>query len=208
MNGNTILNIVFFSTMINVIFYLSKDNENLKELDSNWKETTCIPTYGYWGTIEGCKLKDKVPPYYEPEVCWVYVGEPVIKNTQVNKCDITFKKPTRRYFLINWAIYLCIFKIFNCLFFRIPAYLLKCILDSFILFPILLQYEYHLHKTEKSYFSIKRIILVMKEIYKDNFKTYCCLPQKNIYKFISLYINEHFPHIIFQNLCIFLQDNT
>lgn len=183
MSGYTILNIVLFSSAINILFYISSDNETLRELDTNWKETICTPTYGYWATIEGCILKANISPYHEDKICWIYLGEPVIKNFKYNTCDIIFTKPTRRYFLVNWGIYICIFKIFNIFFFGFPFTFLRCFIDIIIIFPLLVHYEYTLYKKGEDKFNIKRAILVMKEITYDNIRIYNNLPKK-IYKII------------------------
>lgn len=131
-----VLSLVTLSSIINLIINISPESNYFTQLDSNWAETECVPTYGAWGTIEGCKIKAKVSPYDEIKKCWVYIGRDDRKY-----CEIIFDKPLQVHSFLSALMYGCIFMIFDVIFFGYFIFTLKSIIFAVIAFNVLLVIE-------------------------------------------------------------------
>ncbi len=125
----------FYASLLNITWKLSNQYDSLKMFDSNWTTTTCIPSYGYWGTIEGCSIKANVSPYDDEKICWV----------KTNNCEIKFNEPLRMHTIALVLIMICCIKIIDIFLFGYLILFFGIIVNTIFFGPMLLMYEIKLH---------------------------------------------------------------
>jgi len=166
---SNLIKLIVLSTACSIINDLSEHSEFLKMDDHNFKKTICVPTYGSWGTVEGCSEKANVSPYDEPKVCWIYQGSPIKKY---KRCQIIFEKPIKTHIILNVLSGLTILKIIDIFFGGFIFVTIQLIGEILFNFPIILYVEIYFHLKKESTFSIYRIIqyalMISKEVYKKN----------------------------------------
>ena len=171
--------IIFTLSLINLLIHLSNNSDFFKEFDSNWKETECIPTYGKWGTIDGCKKEDKVSPYDDSKTCWIYI---LHNKENFNHCEIVFIQPLKTSKFFTGILMFLIFYLFNLVFCGYPLIFLRIVFYIIIFIPILFFIELKLFFVHNEGFHLSRIFLFLYYSSKNSFE--------NIYnkKFIKLYL--------------------
>lgn len=133
--------IIFLTSILNFFVKNVGKYEFLKQDDTRWDETICVPTYGAWGTIEGCRLNANVSPYDEPRDCWVYMGG---NEGGKEYCSIIFSRPMVVSLYGYFILYYLLFMILNIFGGGYPFLLVKILINFFtmiILTPICLVLE-------------------------------------------------------------------
>ena len=166
-----IISLILLSSFINLLLNISENADIMTDFDTNWIQTDCIPTYGAWGTIEGCMLKDKVSPFIQPKKCWVFMGNTLLSKNKI--CDIKFEQPLKSHYILTMAMVICVFKIFDIIFGGYPLLMMKCFICVSLYFPILLIYEIKFHIQQKDKFSFTRILKFLTHI------SVCALKEHN-----------------------------
>lgn len=146
--------LIILTSTVNILINLQNKPEWLKEPDKRWEETICSPTYGAWGTIQGCRLNAKISPYEYPQTCWVYMGENIEKY---NKCDIVFNQPTRTHRVLLVILFALLFFMLDFLFGGYPFLFFRILFYSFLFFPLLFLIELKLYFVHKEGFHPLRI---------------------------------------------------